>query len=1053
MDDNHFYNLMFTQNNIDDMVLNKLKWKISICENNPINLKRFDLTKTRLLYNNPYFTVCTTYNVMYLACITKPNNVHICAVYLIAIGSNLDLRLKHQALNYHLNNNGSKDGNRRNRENEKIACNTIDLCNCVVNENEYKMEPTFFQEHDNFSNDIEKEEHIQQCYVERLKNNHILYVSNDNEDNNKYKFDCYQERFYNQLYGYYKLRHCTAHIPYILMNNRENIHKIKNKCVNKFKMSYGSFKMRSTKSIEQNRIKIQKHKKEGHIKRNNQILLTKYFYNNKLRGNVFKFFNDVVGNETFIHRNHLGVDFLNSVDNLLDTYGVHDIDLKHLDIHNIPLLKRLFKDISPHLRNIDTLSNKIILSPGLLLEKLINMIDIGDIKRAVKIIYSGNWFDLCSSTSNFVTSSQSYRKQTVEQPSLLRVVDNFSNINNDNINTNDAINGKKNQSKSNLKENINMDYVSNVYKKTVTFSRDRFLQVSRASSSSVLNQIIPSNANGFLCPIDRGTNIDSFNKQYVLLSNVHIYTKYDLAKLKMLTMNEIIDKLKLQNIITYSNSIDKKKGDKIYRIAVNGGIPTKYNIDFNDSFTFFKFFLMIKQYNQFIEVIQYPKWIFLNNIYGIPFKKCNVYDNLVIFFSPYELEKYFSNFSSFYDLFCPLCPQIVINNLEYLKLCKILHSLNYLKKAIIDVKLAPLSIFTESNCNWYQYLNQQTKNKTNSNVLYKNKMTLKTIIMTEPLCTQDGYLMNSKCLEDQLFFFIKKYSISIVYENNFKIIMNHDCLNFNVTPCSDDSYFIFICEIQNRNKNLNILKNPKISISTYDMGNNNYSHYIYIHIFRNTAKLNNHNIYCSSYIHNNILIPKQSILEINVFCQFYQSHYDGKKITDFYGSKGLINEYLNFDEKYQHIKDKIDPSASSFPGDLIVSPSSILSRLPIPQISSILKQTKDRQSLSSTTNAQETNNNPKIVYGNMNFNILKNASFEHLNTSLMRFDNNTNNMLNINKCPMTTYELLQQSHNEQEKYKIMPQNSLNILEVLLVLRKNITFNIPENDCCSLKLLD
>lgn len=1006
---------MFTQNNIDEMVLNELKWKISICENNPISLKRYDLTKTRLLYNNPYLTVCTMYNVMYLGCITKPNNVHICAVYLIAIGSNLDLKLKHQALNIHQIED--KD-------------NLNNLCACTVNSNEYRMEPTFFQEIANFKDDAEKEDHIQECYAERLKNNHILYKSeNDNDNMDKTKFDCYQEKFYNQLYGYYKLRHCTAHIPYILMNNRENIHKIKNKSVNKFQSSFGSFKMRSTKSIEQNRIKIQKNKKNGVIKRNNQILLTKYFYNNKLRGNVFKFFNDAAGNETFIHRNHLGVDFLNSVDNLLNTYGVHNINIKHLDVYNVTLIKKLFKDISPHLRHIDTLSNKVIMSPGLLMEKLIRMIDAGDIKRAVKIIYSGNWFDLCSSTSNFVTSSQSYRKQTVEQPSLLRVVDNFSQ------------NGKNN-SKNNLTENINMDYVSNVYKKTVSFSRDRFLQVSRASSSSVLNQIIPSKANGFLCPIDRGTNIDSFNKQYVMLSNVHIYTQYDLLKLKMLNLNEIFEKLLSNNIIIKSNNQNLTSSS--YRLAVNGGIPTKYTILFTDSFTFSTFFLLIKQLNQFIEIIQYPKWILLNNINGIPFKKCTIYNKLVIYFSPYELENYFSNFSSFYNLFCPLCPDIVINNLDYLKLCKILHSLNYLKKAIIDVKVAPLSIFTESNCNWYQYLKKQTNNKNDSNLLCKNAITLKTIIMTEPLCTQDGYLMNSKCLDNQLFFFIRKYSISIVYDNSFKIFMNHDCLNFNVTPCSNNGYFIFICEIQNKYKELTILKNPKISVSTYCMGNDNYSHYLYIHMFRSTAEINNHNVYCSSYIHNNILMPKQSILEINVFCQFHQSHYDGKKITDFYGSKGLINEYLNFDEKYNHLKSKMNISPSQpFDVDLVVSPSSILSRLPIPQISSILKQSKNRQDEFES----------KIVYGNMNFNILKNASFEHINTSLMRFDNNTSNMLNINKCPVTTYELLQQSHtNDCDKYKIMPQNNLNILDVLLVLRKNITFNIPENNNCSLKLL-
>nr|QKN22494.1 putative protein 40 [Drosophila-associated filamentous virus] len=246
--------------------------------------------------------------------------------------------------------------------------------------------------------------------------------------------------------------------------------------------------------------------------------------------------------------------------------------------------------------------------------------------------------------------------------------------------------------------------------------------------------------------------------------------------------------------------------------------------------------------------------------------------------------------------------------------------------------------------------------------------------------------------------------------------------------------FINIGQVQNRVKNLNILKNQKINISTINHGNCNYTHILYVAlndeciiqstlfqyvsfatIFKNTTKRN-----------------KNNILSVEFFIMHRNETYDGLKLCNPDSQKALVNTNLSLSERYPDYKPK-----------MITSAFTLFGRMPIAQLL--------RMNFTACPSSSDQSSS-QILYGDNAMCILKNITIDYKNVNQMRFDNLTINMLQLNNAQLTIYNLLQRSFHQSATGQLLPHSNANLLKLLLTLLKDVKFNTFENKQYTLSTL-
>jgi len=564
--------------------------------------------------------------------------------------------------------------------------------------------------------------------------------------------------------------------------------------------------------------------------------------------------------------------------------------------------------------------------------------------------------------------------------------------------------------------------------------------VSRAASGNVSNAFILDESCGFFCLLEKGISIDSFNKNYSLVPDVRLPLMYEQKN----TLNELMTQLVAINgttgwlrsvsssmtaaITAVGNCTERRYNypqEHEYYLCFNGGFPSKYFCYLPTPSDFSRFFFYVKTFNPYMEICKSKSIILINHIAGIPFKQiylANLQMHLTV--SPFELNEYFQNYTKYYTIFGGQCNSKIIDNIEFRKINKLLYGIYYMKNRINSVDNIQLYPFSVDNYATYLCKNRALKN-------CPKTVPVRTLFAVDPHCTQDGYLLHrdwgcntlSHTDKSVQFVFLRRHNITLQYSTQDRIFLNDKVTNTYIcnSITGDREYaFVYLGEIQTSNSKLKILKNQKISTFVINHGNNNYSHYMYIILSSvQYLKALRHVVSMVAYICKDAFANNMWSFTIECIFQTINGNFEGQKFCNYSAQKGIANSYLDVHKRYAQYKP-----------DLIASASTLFSRAPIAQIKELLQH--------RLTNSQT--NKPDALFGVCDMGILRNTSAEHRNVSMMRCDNLTLNMLQLNGAELAIYNILQNTLDRHNKYKILPEENLALLQLLLLCNKNIEFD-------------
>lgn len=957
-----FQNYMQQYNDVITYLETKRKIFFNVCDNSELKQEIIKCFKSETFFNHEYITNCYLKKGAYFCCITYEEiGRHVCNSFPVMLGSNLDMQLLHESQKKSCSLIATR------KKNNKIKI-TSKKCKCINNDIHTKLDFTEI---------------------------------NNVESNNLYDlFFNMSDDMYKYTYGYFMIGGRFCWLPYLLTNNRELLHLISTKTVhqrsmiNRKKMSYDTTVTTDVKPPEDAVPNAVNDLLENYKRNAKDKCFIRYTYDIAGKGHLFKYEKMSDSSVLFIHRNEKGIESINKVHDDIKTV----ISKKHIN-WSINVINNTLPDMINSIRNIDNLSNKLILSPATLLLRYV--LKLQSNSNLVNIIYNGLWNKLISMTSENTNNLNKATFYNNRKKTIIR---------------------EKNVKRSEKKMTISTHEMSNIYRKPLANQmgqRQLFSMVIRINSrkNNSVN-IIPEEYTGFLCLLEKGTSIDSFNKQYSLLPD--IVMPMQSINNKYLNINDILKKcVQDGKFKTYNNSTTLNYNQ--YYVLVNGGIPTKYIITMDDKFD--DFFFYIKAMNPFIEIVFTGKIIVLNSIVGIIFKKIELTNGITIHLSPYELNEYFSHLIPYITVYGPQCKDIQLENLQYSKINKLLHGINYMKNRLQCSTFANLAIFAMDNVAFF--LNKKKELKVTTSVSSMPEMVnMPTIFAVDPFCTQDGYLLHKDFVDLESFIFLRRYYIEIEYNISCKFIPNFEYgTPITIFNSEYSNGYINIGEIQNKLKNLSILKNQKVCSYTINHGFENYSHNLYIPLeYECLIRAKKLQCKCMAVMFKESTKLNSCILSIEVFLLHENETYDGLKISNPESQKGLASTSLDLHTRYPLYKPH-----------LVTSAFTILGRMPIAQLKRMFYNMEKNKN----------DKNSDILYGDNKMCVLRNVTSDHKNVNLMRFDNLTINMLQLNNAHMTIYTLLQKTFNEKNKFLPMPNAQL--LKLLLCLRKDIVFKSFTNE--------
>lgn len=934
------FDMLLEEANLMNSTLNRYIRTFTICPKSVLyTAKVVHLQDEINFFNHPYLTNCYYRNLSYCACVTYADGRHECNSFPVILGSNMDLQFIHMANNTH---------------------NSEKYCDCVQTD-------------------------YQQYYpdIDYTKN---LFTNTES-------FDL---RYYSNLYGYILVAGRATNIPNIMKNNSELYHIISEKTVmdrSKIKKNrYANSKISKVfKEIYQRKRTIAKKRailSDKNIFTKNKKSIIKYLYTDDNRGILLKYSSNELLFRDFFGKNYLNEfpqEHVQQFDEMFN-YNVH------LD-WNTDTFKQTARMLKKNILPIDNLSNKLILSPAILLWRLYFLIHKKPM-LAKQIVHLGLWSKLLSFTAqNLVHKDrpqQNHQQQQFHDKLKLQSCGGVA-----------PPQQSDEKNLSNLYRNVTSSQIG---------KRECFNCVIRPSPHNISTNIIPERYNGFLCLLERGINIDSFNKNYLLPNDVICPTFNYQKKQKYLMLNECLSFLVENRLLVLRDNTD---GTVV--ILINGGLPTKYTL--NPGVHYFELFEAVKLKNPFIEFCYFNdgKYIMLNHFMGTPFKMtCCGKNGKNYYLSPLELhDSHLSDQFSINTFFGNSSIAAVANNIENFKLNKLLFGVNYMKNQIQNTSLAPYSIFTRENTMFFHDKPVDNNGGGGGSLQFTN------VFMVEPFCTQDGYILNMPGIN---VLFIRRYKVDLIYHSNMKVILN---TSLPLPNCNKTHAHLYIGEIQTFNYNLEmfddtlkVLKNPKINIQTLKTGNNCFRHQLFVEFDDKCIRDGEHFFYTiQSYIFYDEA-KKMKKLSIEVIFQHVNSTYDGLKLCNYACQKGICNNQLNIKSRHPNLPNNTQLVSSVF---------SILGRSPIMQL-------KEMQQNSAATPS-------KPLVGECSMAVLKNSAFDHKSVNPMRFDNLTINIIQLNDCYLATHMIQQDPLAAPlDKKTFLPPLNREKLQLFLTTGKNIEFH-------------
>nr|WIE95395.1 hypothetical protein [Microctonus hyperodae filamentous virus] len=845
-------------------------------------------------------------------------------------------------------------------------------------------------------------------------------ADDDNED------DDYSPKYYDNCSGYFMIGGRFCWLPYLLSNNRELLHLINEKTIGKrshvLAAAAATAKRPKCCTVQQ-----REYERRRQTETKNAKCFIKYYYTDNGKGHLIKYKRNPDNSVQITHRDATGKEHVDDVSEIKRLVQDSPLGRRHI-VWNTGIMKKTFCHLINFLRPIDDLSNKLILSPSILLERLLYA--TRNNSRAITIIYNGLWNRLISMTSENTNSISNDAAAAARQRTIQHGPTNCAII-------------KDETKKRKRIQTVTTYEESNIYRKPAGHQmgrRELFAQVIRINSQKNTGvNIIPENYIGYLCLLEKGTSIDSFNKQYSLIADVEISSKFVAQERGYLDLPTLLDQCLARGLFIrkFSTNIEMIKYNlkkHEHYVFINGGFITPYLCLLRNTADFSSFFYQLKAMNTYVEICKFPHCILLNMIIGVPMKRLS--EKLLV--SSFE----FSHFRSLLlssstslsniAIFGPQCHERNVKYLKYSKMNKVLHGINYMKSRIAttttnaQMRRHSLFLFGLETVSLFIIKNNDDDNNNTTNEFTKYNM----LFAAEPFCTQDGYLLHNNNSREK-FLFLRRYQIELEYSNDMIVTVAASLRD--IVWKKNNQQWILLCTIKNNLKKMKIVKNQKLRMYTIDNGNENYTHHVYF--FTNfycildavEKKLTLHSFVYRQHLQSNSSNANQWYLVIELILQHINTnYYDGFKLCNPESQKGLCNTRLNLRQRYGGC------GGGGGKVDLIGSAFSILGRNAIGQMK---KMNRDRQLTESVSSSSTTS-----LVAPSEMCVLRNIASDHRNTSLMRLDNLMINMLQLNNCNMSLFTLLQTTtFDDDEKHEFLPKPNKDLLRLLLTCKKNIQF--------------
>lgn len=379
-------------------------------------------------------------------------------------------------------------------------------------------------------------------------------------------------------------------------------------------------------------------KEFGHRHKDQLIL---YAYDNNNNGHKFS----MDKNEQIVYRDERGIDCFVKSKQFENNDKGFLVDYHHLDLKKMKVAFNVLKKL--HV-NIDSLCNKMILSPVNILTQAIKMAK----SKPIEVVQYLNQGLL----EKFDSLKLSYDSGTPSKQV-------FS------------------------KKNFAYRYVQPSH-----FQREYFDHVVLRLIATNVKQSVIEDLAGYMCILEKSISAGSFNKVMSLLPGIKISDQLNFYKNDI---NSILRKLCRKDYIKEIN-YNEDDVNNCTILLVNGGLMTKYKVQksFSEVFSF------IKKINGYMEVLKANGCIIINQVNGLPFRLMqDTKKGEEFLISPLEYQLYFKDFVKIesLSLFGPNCCDELKETMGYLNVTKALAAINYFKNRYGPVKYIDLYDYTSEN--------------------------------------------------------------------------------------------------------------------------------------------------------------------------------------------------------------------------------------------------------------------------------------------------------------------------------------------------------------------
>lgn len=701
-----------------------------------------------------------------------------------------------------------------------------------------------------------------------------------------------------ELSGMMYVDNSLANFPFMLTNRKELAHRVITKAAPKRRV-YSNERMEDVYSIGQQ-------KRQPNTKNKEMFCLFVYDVTN--RGHKFS----LLADNSLIYRNKIGEDS-STVTEPPDFY----VSSRHIDYDSIALgFKVLFRSYI----NIDSLKNKLILSPVNILEMMLELA-LQKPDTAQRVMQRGQLEVFASTKITFTTSVRpSKNNNIINNTASMRALKHSAANNNNDIEDNSFCYRKLQPNQLGLRRSDMGEMFERIVVRPIPYN--------------VQKSNVPIETEYYLCLVDKTYAIDSPNRWMLLLPDVLVSNSQYISQFR--TIDEIFDQFTAENLlqrrpadfdIEYSNNTTTNAESDYLLVYVLGGLLTPYILPKS---AFKLFFLRIKQLNPVVEIYKTDEFIMVTLTRGIPFIQIN-YEGANIYVSPLELNTHLKHLKNVLDndLFGATSMPKCLEMSPYATLSRLIVSVVFYKNRFCTIDMAKyFELTTENACAYLIPYDPKTGHGNKHFNAETNTLEYTLMFSSHPQITADGYVLNKNISCPTKIY--TRSRLDIDSQSHLRIDFKNDFSSFFCEYVGGHRARKCICiakitKLQTPFKS-RIFPQTKFSLIPINKKKNNPDvkcktaiyEYLLFKYFDEECYLVNDTVDISVTAYETVGEAKNKIF-IDVVASVDSDLYDGTKFSDANGQKGIVQ------------KKDLSRYGDKQP-DLIASAFSVVSRNPLNQL-------------------------------------------------------------------------------------------------------------------------